>query len=163
FLELPHRIGSFDIGLAPLADLPGNRARSDIKVKEYAASGVPWLASPVGPYVQLGEEQGGRLVPDDLWFEALDRLVSRRREGLRRLDGCDVVHVYRDATDGIRRVLSQLAERGTAITYGDANDFPAVPKQSPFYKQSGGFKGQRIFAETVKAARLARVFTTPSE
>jgi glycosyltransferase involved in cell wall biosynthesis len=73
-------VGGFDIGIAPIADLPGNRARSDIKVKEYAASGVPWLASPVGPYVGLGEPEGGRLVPDDGWFEALDRLVSRRRE-----------------------------------------------------------------------------------
>jgi glycosyltransferase involved in cell wall biosynthesis len=80
FLELPARIGGFDIGIAPLAGLPGNRARSDIKVKEYAASGVPWLASPVGPYAELGEAQGGRLVPDDGWYEALERLVTARRE-----------------------------------------------------------------------------------
>jgi glycosyltransferase involved in cell wall biosynthesis len=80
FHALPGRIGAFDIGIAPLADIPWNWARSDIKLKEYAASGVPWLASPVGPYVGLGEEQGGRLVSDDGWFEALDRLVSRPRE-----------------------------------------------------------------------------------
>jgi glycosyltransferase involved in cell wall biosynthesis len=80
FPELPRRIGGFDIGIAPLADIPYNRTRSDIKLKEYAASGVPWLASPVGPYRGLGEAQGGRLVPDDGWFDALDRLVTRRRE-----------------------------------------------------------------------------------
>jgi glycosyltransferase involved in cell wall biosynthesis len=80
FQELPARIGGFDIGIAPLADLPGNRVRSDIKLKEYAASGVPWLASPVGPYGGLGEDEGGRLVPDDGWFEALDRLVTHDRE-----------------------------------------------------------------------------------
>jgi glycosyltransferase involved in cell wall biosynthesis len=80
FLELPRRTGSFDIALAPLADIPWNWARSDIKVKEYAASAVPWLASPIGPYQGLGEEQGGRLVPDDGWFDALDRLITRRRE-----------------------------------------------------------------------------------
>jgi glycosyltransferase involved in cell wall biosynthesis len=79
FNELPGRIGGFDIGIAPLADMRGNRARSDIKVKEYAASGVPWLASPVGPYSGLGEKQGGRLVEDGRWFEALDRLVTERR------------------------------------------------------------------------------------
>jgi hypothetical protein len=28
----------------------------------------------------LGEQQGGRLVPDGGWFEALDRIVSRPRE-----------------------------------------------------------------------------------
>jgi glycosyltransferase involved in cell wall biosynthesis len=80
FPELPRRIGGFDIGIAPLADIPCNWARSDIKLKEYAASGVPWLASPIGPYVGLGEEQGGRLVSDDGWLEALDRMVSRERE-----------------------------------------------------------------------------------
>jgi glycosyltransferase involved in cell wall biosynthesis len=80
FEALPERIGGFDIGIAPLADIPMNRARSDIKVKEYAASAVPWLASPFGPYLGLGEAEGGRLVADDDWFEALDRLVTRQRE-----------------------------------------------------------------------------------
>jgi len=80
FAELPRIIGGFDVGIAPLADIPCNRARSDIKVKEYAASGVPWLASPVGPYARLGEAQGGRLVSDDGWFDALDRLAAGGRE-----------------------------------------------------------------------------------
>lgn len=80
FAELPARIGGFDIAIAPLADIPFNFARSDIKLKEYAASGVPWLASPVGPYAELGEGQGGRLVSDDGWYEALERLVTRSRE-----------------------------------------------------------------------------------
>lgn len=80
FDDLPQRIGGFDIGIAPLADIPYNYTRSNIKVKEYAASGVPWLASPVGPYRGLGEEQGGRLVAPDQWFTALERLVTRKRE-----------------------------------------------------------------------------------
>lgn len=80
FEELPLRTGGWDIAIAPLADIPYNVTRSDIKLKEYAASGVPWLASPVGPYAALGEAEGGRLVRDDDWFEALDRLVSRPRE-----------------------------------------------------------------------------------
>jgi glycosyltransferase involved in cell wall biosynthesis len=80
FQNLPARIGGFDIGIAPLANISYNRMRSNIKLKEYAASGVPWLASPVGPYIGLGEQQGGRLVPDDRWFEALDRMVSSGRE-----------------------------------------------------------------------------------
>lgn len=80
FFELPARVSGFDVGIAPLADTTFNRARSDIKLKEYAAAGVPWLASPVGPYVGLGEQQGGRLVADDGWFEALDHLVTHDRE-----------------------------------------------------------------------------------
>jgi glycosyltransferase involved in cell wall biosynthesis len=80
FQELPRRIGGFDIGIAPLADLPVNWMRSDIKVKEYAASGVPWLASAIGPYEELGEAHGGRLVSADGWYEALWRLVTKHRE-----------------------------------------------------------------------------------
>jgi glycosyltransferase involved in cell wall biosynthesis len=80
FLDLPRRIGGFDIGIAPLANTAMNRSRSDVKLKEYAASAVPWLASPVGPYIGLGEKQGGRLVADDAWFETLDDLVRSRRE-----------------------------------------------------------------------------------
>jgi hypothetical protein len=67
---------SFDIGLAPLVDSPFARARSNIKLKEYAAAGAMWLASPVGPYVGMGEEQGGLLVDAGDWFDALDALVA---------------------------------------------------------------------------------------
>jgi hypothetical protein len=80
FLELPGRVACWDIAIAPLADIPYNASRSDIKLKEYAASGVPWLASPVGPYRELGEDEGGRLVPDESWFEALDQLIRHSRE-----------------------------------------------------------------------------------
>jgi len=73
----------FEIALAPLCDTPFNRARSNVKVKEYAAAGAMWLASPVGPYVGLGEQQGGLLVEDDRWFDVLDELVTDYR---RRLD-----------------------------------------------------------------------------
>lgn len=83
FRWLPDRIAGFDIGIAPLADIPFNHSRSDVKVKEYAASGIPWLASPVGPYAELGEAQGGRLAPDDGWYDALDRLIVSRRERAR--------------------------------------------------------------------------------
>jgi hypothetical protein len=80
FPELGAVVAGFDIGIAPLADIPINRARSSSKVKEYAAVGVPWLASPVGPYRELGEAQGGRLVPEDGWQEAIGRLVTGARE-----------------------------------------------------------------------------------
>jgi glycosyltransferase involved in cell wall biosynthesis len=80
FDQLSDRVAGFDIGLAPLAATPFNLARSDIKVKEYAGCGVPWLASPVGPYAGLGEGHGGRLVEDGRWFEAVHRLVKKRRD-----------------------------------------------------------------------------------
>jgi glycosyltransferase involved in cell wall biosynthesis len=78
--ELTQHLAMLDIGIAPLADIEFNRARSDVKLKEYACAGVPWLASPIGPYAGLGEQQGGRLVPDDRWHEELTRLIDKPRE-----------------------------------------------------------------------------------
>lgn len=84
FEQLPSRMATWDIGIAPLADTAFNRARSDIKVKEYAASGVPWLASDLAPYAHLGPDQGGRLVADDQWLAELGRMV-RDEPGRRAL------------------------------------------------------------------------------
>ncbi len=75
FDQLPQAIAGFDLALAPLSDKRGNATRSDIKLKEYAIAGVPWLASDYGPYVSHGEEQGGRLVADDAWFDAIHGLL----------------------------------------------------------------------------------------
>jgi glycosyltransferase involved in cell wall biosynthesis len=75
FEELRGYVASFDIGLAPIVDSAFNRSRSNVKVKEYAALGIPWLASPIGPYAALGSDEGGCLVADDRWYEELERLV----------------------------------------------------------------------------------------
>ena len=77
-----HRLGAevrkFDIGIAPLADIPMSYARSDIKVKEYGAVGVPWIASDRGPYASLSPRCGGLVVDDDGWEEALVSLASSK-------------------------------------------------------------------------------------
>jgi glycosyltransferase involved in cell wall biosynthesis len=86
FASLLHSAAGFDIGLAPLADTPFNAARSNVKLKEYAALGIPWLASPVGPYANFGEDQGGLLVAEEGWEGAIEELVAspRRRARLAR-------------------------------------------------------------------------------
>lgn len=83
--HLPKLLARWDVGIAPLTDIPFNRARSDVKLKEYGACGLPWLASPVGPYAGKTEAQGGRLVADDEWYDALAELLddgsARKRLG----------------------------------------------------------------------------------
>jgi Glycosyl transferases group 1 len=82
FEELVPTESEFDIALAPLRDTAFNQARSNVKLKEYAAAGAMWLASPVGPYARMGEEQGGLLVEDDEWLAVLEALLldaDRRR------------------------------------------------------------------------------------
>jgi glycosyltransferase involved in cell wall biosynthesis len=44
---------TMDIGIAPLRDTPFNHAKSDIKVLEYSASGIPWIASDLPAYEAL--------------------------------------------------------------------------------------------------------------
>jgi hypothetical protein len=78
--QLTQRLADFDLGIVPLADIPFNRGRSNVKAREYAAAGVPWLASPVGSYAHLGPDEGGRLVADDQWVEVIGELVRSRRE-----------------------------------------------------------------------------------
>lgn len=80
FAELDRAVAVLDVGIAPLSDIAMNRARSNVKLKEYAIAGVPWLASPIGPYVGLGEKQGGRLVADGEWHSALTQLVVDRAD-----------------------------------------------------------------------------------
>lgn len=84
FAQLLDHVRDFDVGLAPLVDSRFSRARSDVKLKEYAACGVAWLASPIGPYVGMGERQGGLLVDDGDWYDAITALVDdvRRRNAL---------------------------------------------------------------------------------
>lgn len=86
FAELPAFLAQLDIGIAPLADHPMSYARSNVKVKEYAAAGVPWVASARGPYAGLGTEEGGVTVADDRWEHVLLDLAGsgRKRKRLRR-------------------------------------------------------------------------------
>jgi hypothetical protein len=46
-------IAQFDIGIAPLSNTPFSRARSAIKVLEYAALGIPSAASPLPEYERI--------------------------------------------------------------------------------------------------------------
>lgn len=53
---------NMDIGIAPLNDTPFNHAKSDIKLLEYSASGIPWVASDLSSYSALQKLWGiGRI------------------------------------------------------------------------------------------------------
>jgi glycosyltransferase involved in cell wall biosynthesis len=117
YQDLARYVGGFDVGIAPIADIPFNRAKSNVKVKEYAAMGVPWLASPIGPYAGLGEKQGGRLVPDDRWYEELERLVTdaraRRKLAKRGVKWADGERLRRNL-DRWESTLRRALERAAA-------------------------------------------------
>ena len=67
----------FDIGLVPLNDIPFNEAKSNIKGLEYAAAGIPFVASPLPEYRVLHEDGVGLLAdtPAD-WAHQVGMLLD---------------------------------------------------------------------------------------
>lgn len=75
----PHKLGElyvFDIGVVPLNITPFNQAKSWIKGLEYAAAGIPFVASPSDEYKRLQSEYGvGRLAKNpNAWKKHLNAL-----------------------------------------------------------------------------------------
>lgn len=67
---------NYDIGIVPLNLIPFNEAKSWIKGLEYAAAGIPFIASPSGEYLRFRDEYGvGRIAerPKD-WLAHLEEL-----------------------------------------------------------------------------------------
>jgi hypothetical protein len=67
---------AFDIGVVPLTDHEFNKAKSWIKGLEYAAAGVPFIASPSPEYLHLSNEYGiGRIAatPEE-WVHHIGQL-----------------------------------------------------------------------------------------
>lgn len=71
---------TMDVGLVPLRECAFNQAKSDIKGLEYAASGIPFIASHSASYDQLYKDWDGEgfflasKKPKD-WFRAIDTLI----------------------------------------------------------------------------------------
>jgi glycosyltransferase involved in cell wall biosynthesis len=67
-----------DVGLMPLTDDPWSRGKCAFKLLQYAATGIPAVASPVGANLEVVEEgRTGFLAADDgAWEAALGRLAA---------------------------------------------------------------------------------------
>ncbi len=71
-------LGSFDVAICPLIDDEEGRGKETFKIKEYMASGLPQVLSPVGYSLQVIEEgvEGFFARTPDEWFERLTRLIG---------------------------------------------------------------------------------------
>lgn len=76
-----------DIGVIPLANIPFNRCKSDIKGLEYAAAGIPFVAQSLDAYIDLQLTLGiGRVAKKPInWIRHLDEL--RKNPALRAEEG----------------------------------------------------------------------------
>ena len=91
------RIGAWDVGLMPLHDGVYERAKCGYKLLQYAASGVPAVAAPVGVNRTLLQRMDGLAASTTgEWVDALDALLTesaeRRAERARR--GLELAHDY---------------------------------------------------------------------
>jgi glycosyltransferase involved in cell wall biosynthesis len=53
FLDYAELVSHFDVGIAPLADNRYNTSKSGLKILEYMALGIPWVASPRPEYLRI--------------------------------------------------------------------------------------------------------------
>jgi glycosyltransferase involved in cell wall biosynthesis len=81
----PIVLSCWDIMLAPLLNDEFNKAKSDIKLVDAGAKGIPFIASDMPVYQEW--TKGGVLAKDDEWYEALKLLVEN--EDIRKGYGAD--------------------------------------------------------------------------
>lgn len=109
--EYPN-ILNFDIGIVPLNVVPFNRAKSDIKGIEYAASGIPFVAQVIDAYQELKDSTGiGRLAkrPAD-WLKQITALKDpkvRQEEADRNLEAVKVRDIQYGAA-AMAQILSSF-------------------------------------------------------
>jgi glycosyltransferase involved in cell wall biosynthesis len=86
--DYPRLLSGFHVGLVPLTRKPFNEAKSFLKGLEYAAAGIPFIATPTEEYRILYESGVGRLAdsPDEWRDHAMELLDPdiRRAEAERQ-------------------------------------------------------------------------------
>jgi hypothetical protein len=73
--ESPYTYSQFDLLMAPMRNIPFNRAQSDRNLVEAGVRKIPWVASPMPAFTEWSE--GGLLAEtSDDWYNNLQRLVN---------------------------------------------------------------------------------------
>jgi glycosyltransferase involved in cell wall biosynthesis len=85
----------YDIGTGPLINDVFNRCKSDIKLQEYSALSIPYIASNVGPYKEHYDRyKDGIVVENDIyeWYNKLEYLIinenERQNMGMKARENC---------------------------------------------------------------------------
>lgn len=83
--EISNIIQTFDIGIMPQLNTKYDRAKSAFKIKQYFASGIPALASPVGEnFTVINDNINGYLVKNGDWSNIL-KIISSHKDTLKNL------------------------------------------------------------------------------
>jgi glycosyltransferase involved in cell wall biosynthesis len=87
---------NFDIGIAPLRDNSFNRAKSNLRFLEYAALGIPTVASNIEPFKNTKSDGLMKVTETEDWIEALSILIEHeaKRKTIGRIAYRDVKRDY---------------------------------------------------------------------
>jgi len=113
--EYPVLYQPLDVGIVPLAPIPFNDAKSAIKGLEYAASGVPFVASASAEYRWLYDLGMGRLArrPRD-WQRELNRMLDPAFRADQRAANLDLVQQW-NITVRVQEWLDAYAHLALAV------------------------------------------------
>lgn len=95
-----HLLSFIDIGIVPLEISPFNQAKSALKGLEYAALGIPFVATPTREYERMAAYGVGKIAktPSE-WRKHLQRMIDRPSETERiakeSRDRIEAEHTYR--------------------------------------------------------------------
>lgn len=117
FFDWPKVVKTFDIGLAPLA-MPYDQRRSRLKVMEYIASGVPFVATKSEAYEDFFDVKSGIFVDqgsldvcdktnESGWYKAMKTIVANY-DDFRKL-AIDAAMEWRPKVDTYKQVESIAA------------------------------------------------------
>ncbi len=106
----------WDMAVAPVIENAFGSAKSDLKVKEYAAAGIPIVASPIAPYRDAAKNNAQIRFADTFeeWYDNLKSLIRnpKKRDEISRQNKEWVSKYWiQDNIGKIFEVYSQILER----------------------------------------------------
>ena len=112
--EIPANLAAADVGLFPLPDSPQWRVASALKIREWAACGLPVVASDIESHRTLGERGWLRLLPanspPDVWGEMILAVLAERAElGRKARRDAESEFSWEMATEALHERLLELA------------------------------------------------------
>jgi len=133
---------SCQIGIAPMEDSLFNRAKSDLRIKELAASGMAVVASPVGEYA--GYDDFCLYAKDtDGWVYVLCALIeskTEREEYARRAEEWSKTQYLCDHIDQWTNAFERLLPNGNRAERGDIGQVVRVQDPSRLANVPAGGK-----------------------
>lgn len=130
------------LALLPLQNTPAHALSSSLPLLEYAAYGIPVLASDVVPYqYQVRQRETGLLLANDsdAWFNALEDCLKYSEiplhMGRQARHWFENHHALTGSENSLHKAFEQAIQNGTAARSRKPQvDFMALNKQDEYYK-----------------------------